>query len=438
MVTKSEILDVLHYDFLSDKDPMNTTDGSRYVMTYQYSGTIQPADLPVGNTFTGWSGFDSAEKVAFEAVLAHIETFLNIDFVEVTGQADPDINVGKIDLPGTTIGLGGPGISYSGTKVLSWDGFVVYDNTLDLSLEAQQTLLLHEMGHALGLDHPFGGVNALPASEDSHKYSVMTYNNNPDNDIRSDAMMLYDVYALQAIWGSAAYNETDSIYTGSRTDTVDTVWDTGGKDLFNAKSIKSDVVLDLREGAFSTFGSYPDVVIAYGTQIENATGGSGSDTITGNDLRNVLKGGGGNDVISGGGENDRIKGGGGKDTLSGDAGQDRLLGQNRDDNIRGGADNDVLKGGRGNDTLDGEAGNDKLFGNGGADTFLFSIGGDQDIIRDFADNVDTIKITGLGTKTEIMSNASQVGTKVVFDFGDGDTLTVLNSTISQITDDILV
>jgi Ca2+-binding RTX toxin-like protein len=51
------------------------------------------------------------------------------------------------------------------------------------------------------------------------------------------------------------------------------------------------------------------------SNIENATGGSGADTLIGNGLANVLKGGAGNDRISGGMGDDTMDGGTGKDTF---------------------------------------------------------------------------------------------------------------------------
>lgn len=443
MTTKSEILEAMQFSFFNTKDPVNTSSDSRYTITYQYAGTSQPVDQ--SSSYSGWTNFTAAEKTAFKAALTHIESFLNVDFVKVTGDDDPDLNVGQVTLPGSTTGMGGPSIGSSGNTIVTWDGYVVYDNTLDLSTEAQVNLLLHELGHALGLKHPFSAPS-LPGAEDSHKYSLMSYTENPDNGMRSDAMMLYDVFALQDIWGSVAYNTGNTTYTGSRTDTVDTVWDTGGTDHFDASALATAAVLDLRQGEFSTFGSYPDVVIAYGSKIENATGGAGNDTITGNNQANVLTGKAGKDQINGGAGSDQLKGGGGKDilkgqdggdSLSGDNGADKLYGYAQNDTLYGGKGNDSLWGGKGKDTLKGQDGNDKLTGNGGADRFVFSKGGDNDRIKDFTNNVDVIKIIGLGTKSQVMAKASEIGSDVVFDFGSGDTLTVLNTTITQITDDIL-
>ncbi len=444
MVSKPEILKALQFSHMYTLDPINATGDARETITWQYAGTSQPSDFR-GGTFSGWTHFTAAEKAAFEAVLAQIETFLNVDFVEVTGDPDPDLNIGQVTIPGSTIGWGGNSVSHWNNQINTWDAFAVYDNTLDLSLDSQTDLLLHELGHALGLKHTFSNPE-LPTAEDNNKYSIMSYSSNPDNGEHSDAMMLYDVYALQDIWGAATYQTGNTSYTGSRTDTVDTVWDTGGIDTFNATAKTSDVQLDLRQGAFSTFDAYPDVVIAYGTEIENATGGAGDDTITGNALGNTLRGLDGGDTIRGGGRRDIIFGGDGTDFLFGQNGNDVLRGGNEKDTLnggngndvlRGGNGNDILKGGNGNDTLRGQGGNDRLFGQQGADRFVFAKNGGKDVIRDFENDVDEIQITGLGSEFELLTKANDFDGNVVFDFGGGDKLTILNTTIDEIRDDLL-
>ncbi len=56
--------------------------------------------------------------------------------------------------------------------------------------------------------------------------------------------------------------------------------------------------------------------------MEGVIGGSGNNTLTGNDSANVLIGGAGNDTLSGLGGNDTLIGGPGADTMSGGAGSD--------------------------------------------------------------------------------------------------------------------
>lgn len=74
-----------------------------------------------------------------------------------------------------------------------------------------------------------------------------------------------------------------------------------------------------------TTSEYQNVSIAYGTIIENATGGSARDLIHGNEVDNVLKGLGGNDVLRGFEGNDILIGGTGADVLTGGLGSDTFL-----------------------------------------------------------------------------------------------------------------
>lgn len=94
-----------------------------------------------------------------------------------------------------------------------------------------------------------------------------------------------------------------------------------------------------------TTSEYQNVAIAYGTIIENATGGSARDLIHGNEVDNVLRGLGGNDVIRGFEGNDTIIGGTGQDVLTGGPGDDTFV----FDNIQIG---DLITDFGGGDTID--------------------------------------------------------------------------------------
>ena len=76
------------------------------------------------------------------------------------------------------------------------------------------------------------------------------------------------------------------------------------------------VVIELRSGEFSNVGGrVGTVLIAMGTLIENAVGGSGNDTLRGNEAANVLTGSSGNDILSGMGGPDILVGGAGADSF---------------------------------------------------------------------------------------------------------------------------
>ncbi|MBR9861857.1 MAG: hypothetical protein GYB24_00250 [Rhodobacteraceae bacterium] len=420
MVTRTEIIDGLQFAFLNGKDPINTTDAAAYTMTYQYAGTSAPVDLPTTATYEGWTEFSATAEASFREALDHVETLINVEFVEVTGSDDPDMNVGSVTIPGTTAGVGGYSAASSGDSITRYDSYVVYDNTIEIS--TTMDLILHEIGHAMGLKHSFSHPT-VPDEFENNKYTLMSYTENPDNGLDSDAMMLFDILALQDLWG--ANDETalgDTTYTGSRTETIDAVWDAGGTDTFDGSALSGGVTLDLREGRFSSFEAKDDVVIAYDTVIENAVGGAGLDKLIGNGAGNLL---------SGGASKDKLKGGGGGDSIDGGAGRDK---------ISGGRGRDELSGGSGNDRISGDKGKDKLTGNGGADTFVFADKGGKDRVLDFKDDVDRLKFdhTDVSSVDDVLALGTDKNGNAVFTFSDGLVVTVNDITVADLSNDILI
>jgi Ca2+-binding RTX toxin-like protein len=85
--------------------------------------------------------------------------------------------------------------------------------------------------------------------------------------------------------------------------------------------------------------------------VENATGGSGDDTMIGNDGPNWFFAGGGVDTLSGNGGNDVLHGGDGNDTVDGGAGHDVVAGDKDNDLLIGGTGDDYISGHEGLDTV---------------------------------------------------------------------------------------
>ncbi|MEM6620368.1 MAG: M10 family metallopeptidase C-terminal domain-containing protein, partial [Pseudomonadota bacterium] len=343
MYNKTTILDGMQFSFFRDKE-ISGVDAGTVTMTYQWS-VSQPADLPTSTTYTGWTAATNAEKAAMRAALDHIETLIDVTFTEVTGDPDPDLNFGKVSLGGNVAGTGGYGASSNGLGLVTrYDGFTVFKDSIDVS-QGQDALLLHEVGHALGLKHPFSAP-VVPAGTDSTKYSLMSYTDNPDTGLEGDNMMLFDIFALQELWGANTTHATgDDTYDGPRGIDVDAIWDAGGHDTIDGSAYGAGSVIDLRPGYFSSLGAFENVVIAYNTSIEVAVGGDGRDTISGSNKQNTLLGGRdkdllrglkGSDTLDGGNGADRLQGGTGKDSLDGGAGADKLYGQGGADKLRGG------------------------------------------------------------------------------------------------------
>ena len=226
----------------------------------------------------------------------------------------------------------------------------------------------------------------------------------------------------------------------------------GGIDTLTYAGTTTNVSVDLSAGVASGFGSVGG--------IENVTGGSDNDTLTGDALVNILNGGAGNDTLDGGLGNDTLVGGGGDDTYfanTGDilteaagsgidsvftasstftlaanvenltfAGVGDFTGSGNGSNniIAGGDGVDALSGGGGNDTLIGGVGNDSMNGGTGNDVFAFGLGFGDDTISGFDANPtggqDLLDVSMLGI------NAGNFAARVsIVDLG-ADTLVMID------------
>jgi Ca2+-binding RTX toxin-like protein len=204
-------------------------------------------------------------------------------------------------------------------------------------------LIIHEIGHALGLKHPFekGGGGKSSTTYDSLLHSVMAYNgvgvgysNKPD--FYPTTPMYNDLAAIQALYGrNKKHNAGNNTYIFEEGKKYwQAIDDAGGTDTIKYVGT-AGVTIDLREGKFSTLSAPIEwamdkhltgtVTIGPKSIIEKATGGEGADRLIGNDAKNTLQGGLGNDGLSGGKGDDRLYGGAGSDVLTGGAGKDAFV-----------------------------------------------------------------------------------------------------------------
>ncbi|WP_192562365.1 M10 family metallopeptidase C-terminal domain-containing protein [Pseudomonas gozinkensis] len=284
---------------------------------------------------------------------------------------------------------------------------------------------VHEIGHALGLKHPFeastSNSNVIsPLLDDSH-FTVMSYNN--AYSYQPTTPMLLDILVIQKLYGANMLWQTgDNVYKwGANQSVFETIWDAGGNDTIDASNQLAPVSLNLNEGAFSQIGkAFTDgtnllndgLAIAYGAKIENAIGSAFDDVLTGNDLNNTLDGGLGADTMMGGAGIDTYYVDNVNDVvIETDASLtaiDRIfssvsysLGANVENLLLTGSANinatgnevvNRLVGNDGNNILDGGLGADRLEGGLGNDTYIVDNVGDIVIETSaLANEIDTVQ-----------------------------------------------
>ena len=274
-------------------------------------------------------------------------------------------------------------------------------------------IVLHEIGHALGLKHPHdGGLAGYTTYQDAGLsnlddgfLTLMSYD--PTSSIWeygwASTPLPLDIIAAQTIYGANttthAGNTTHSLLDDGL---LRTVYDVSGTDTLDASNIDEGITLRLAQGRSTTVDTLSTVYIAKNTVIENAIGTFFNDTIYGEKGDNTLQGWSGNDIIFGGLGNDLIlgqdgndelqgglgddnlQGGDGADLMAGQDGNDRLFGQNGNDQLQGGAGLDIFKGGSGNDTLYGGSGIDQAYFTSNRSNFTQSTVGE---VTTFTDNL---------------------------------------------------
>jgi len=300
-----------------------------------FAGTYSDAFL------ASFQAFSATEQAAARQALAAWADVSGLMFIEVpAGQGD--IRFGLYDFAYAPVDRElGVGFAYLPYVLDFSDGAweEAFGGDIFIAIgHADFDVLAHEIGHAIGLKHPFEGTVLLDGTLDDLAHTIMTYNTAGGP---ATGLGTLDVLAVQHLYGGP---QSDGTQAASWS------WDQARLTLTQAGSPGADTLAGVAIQDRISAGAGADYVMAR----------DGDDQIDGGDGADTIAAGSGADTVTAGAGDDVVDGDDGADTLDGGAGADDLWGMDGADLLSGGADNDTLHGGAGVNRLMGGAGDDVI------------------------------------------------------------------------------
>lgn len=285
-------------------------------ITYSFKASQLPYEYD--EDYQGSVQVSQAMQEATHQIFDELESLLNVTFTYTEGIGDIVLS-SKVMENEYILGYSYmPGVSYKNSAGDVYINAYFSDQDFEVGGIGWGTIV-HELGHAMGLDHPFGEGEYMGV--DIHD-SVMSYNDYEGTDINGHAYATAsyisyqpaDILALQSIYG-AEVNTNNNIYTlsnllpnqiidgsfGAFDETLYTIYDSGGVDTLSLNGIDDDQYISLnptQDSIIQNNGLITYLSLTEGSHIENLIGSQGNDTILLNEFNNTIDGAEGEDHVT--------------------------------------------------------------------------------------------------------------------------------------------
>jgi len=293
--------------------------GSAKTFGYIFPTTLPDYERPE-DVSNGYMPFSSGQIARTEEALRYIEGLIDVRFVRTTNAAAKNVLTFSNNLQNDSAGYAFmPSDEFYASDIfINNDEALIGETTLADGTYSALTLI-HEIGHAIGLKHPFFAEDNdppfLPSSDDDTAWTVMSYTSHPEQYYLRYSPL--DIATLHYLYGVNSSTRSSNDYYSVSTTTANFIWDGAGTDTIDAGNLDQGATIYLTPGYWgfvgaskaSTITTAGQITVNFGTYIENLIGSQHSDALYGNDLNNSMNGMSGGDTIEGGKGNDSIDGG---------------------------------------------------------------------------------------------------------------------------------